>query len=313
MRLLITGSTGFIGSHLAETLAKQNHDVLCLERYVAGRQFEGSHRRVTYADLNDHATIKTIIMKEQPEIIVHLAALSPVAYSYTHWSEVLNTNFVATANLAEVCRQHDKSLKQFLFAGTSEEYGQQSSFPIKESAELNPNSPYAVSKVAADKYLRMMREAYEFPITIMRPFNTYGRTDNVHFITEKIISQMLNSNEIELGSSSPIRDFIHVDDHVNGYVKAIDNENAVNQAFNICSGEGMSIKDYVNKIAELMDWHGKVTYNTIPTRSNDINCLVGDNGNAKAVLGWRQTVSLEQGLTETIEKLKEQKMNGVKK
>lgn len=305
MKIFCTGTTGFIGSHLMPILAEQGHDVCCLERYVVGRQFEGNNRRVVHADLNDHATIKEIVIREQPEVVVHLASLSPVSYSYTHWAEVLQTNFVATANLAEVCRVHDEALKQFIFAGTSEEYGQQSDFPVKESAELKPNSPYAVSKVAADKYLHMMWDAYGFPVTIMRPFNTYGRSGNVHFITERVISQMLNCDKVELGDSTPIRDFIYVDDHVNGYVKAIGNKNAVNRVFNICSGEGISIKDYVDKIAELMDWHGEIVYDTIPTRPNDINCLVGDNGNARAVLGWRQTVSLEEGLTKTIEGLKE--------
>ena len=309
MKILCTGTTGFVGSHLSVELAKQ-HDVVCLERYVVGRQFEGNNRRVVHADLNDHATIKEIIINEQPEIVVHLAALSPVAYSYTHWSEVLRTNFLATANLAEICRVHDKALTQFVFAGTSEEYGQQTEFPIKESADLKPNSPYAVSKVAADKYLRMMWDAYSFPVTVIRPFNTYGRNGNIHFVTERIITQMLNSDKICLGDPFPVRDFIYIDDHVGAYLRAIGNEKAVNRAFNVCSGKGITILDYVHFIGKLMDWDGEIVWNTVPERPNDIHTLIGDNTKIWNLLGWKQTVRLEDGLTRTIESLKEKKEFG---
>jgi nucleoside-diphosphate-sugar epimerase len=305
MRVLVTGTTGFIGSHLAPKLSELGHDVCCVERYVVGRQFEGNNRKVVYADLNDHATVKEIVVRKQPEIVVHLASISPVAYSYTHWAEVLQTNFVATANLAEVCRVHDPALKQFVFAGTSEEYGQQFEFPIKESADLRPNSPYAVSKVAADKYLRMMWDAYGFPVTVMRPFNTYGRNGNIHFVTERIISQMLNGDGVvRLGNPDPVRDFIYVDDHVDAYVKAIGNKDAVNRAFNICNGTGISIREHATLIAEVIGWNGKIMYGTIPPRPNDILKLVGDNTKATDVLGWRPTVTLEEGLKLTVEEMK---------
>jgi nucleoside-diphosphate-sugar epimerase len=275
-----------------------------------GREFEGNNRRVVYADLNDHATVKEIIIKEQPEVVVHLASLSPVAYSYTHWAEVLQTNFVATANLAEVCRVHDQKLRQFIFAGTSEEYGQQHEFPIKESADLRPNSPYAVSKAAADKYLRMMWDAYGFPVTVMRPFNTYGRNGNAHFVTERIITQMLNGDGVQLGNPEPVRDFIYVSDHVDAYVRAVGEKTAINRAFNVCSGRGITIKDYVGLIAEVLGWKGEVEYGKIPERPNDIATLIGDNSKIKGALGWRQAVSLEEGLNRTIECLKEKYRNG---
>ncbi len=304
-KVLVTGTSGFIGSNLAPKLIQRGYDVVGLERYVVGRQFEGALKRVVYADLNDHVAVKQIIQQEQPEIVIHLAALSPVAYSYAHWSEVLKTNFDATANLAELCRLNIKNFRQFIFAGTSEEYGQQRNFPIKESADLRPNSPYAVSKAAADKYLRMLHDAYGFPVTIIRPFNSYGRSGNVHFVTEKIISQMLQgASTIKLGAFDPVRDFLYVDDHVEGYLKAVDNSRAVDRAFNICTGVGISIKDYVAKISSLIDWRGNVEWNSIPERPNDIYCLIGDNSKAKEILGWTPRYSLDEGLQLTIERLR---------
>ena len=305
--ILCTGTSGFIGSHLVPALKARGDNVTCLERYVVGREFEGKKTSVIYADLNDHTAIKKIIVKLQPEIVVHLAALSPVAYSYEHWSEVLQTNFSATVNLAEACRSNVKNFRQFVFAGTSEEYGQQQEFPIKENADLRPNSPYAVSKAAADKYLRMLWDAYKFPITVIRPFNTYGRINTGHFVTERIIMQMLQGETLNLGDPEPIRDFLYVDDHVDAYLRVIGNYGMIDRAFNVCTGHGISIRDYVKLIGELVGWNGKVNWGTIPKRPNDIITLIGSNTKAKTLLGWTPKTSLEEGLEKTISQLQDRR------
>ncbi len=309
MRILITGTTGFVGNSLAVELDKLGHDVYCLMRYVSGRGlYNERNLKTVFADLNDHFAIRNIARSVKPDIVFHLAALSPVSLSYDRPQEVLETNFVATANLAECCMRESPSLKQFVFAGTSEEYGNQSSFPIKETAELYPNSPYAVSKVAADKYLNYMFEAYGFPITIVRPFNTYGRLRDKHFVVERIISQMIaNQNgEVRLGDPEPVRDLMHMDDHVNAYLSVLDKSQAIGETFNFCTGNGVTIKDLTEKIANLLNFKGKIIWNTIPTRPLDIHTLIGNNTKARIMLNWKPNVNLEDGLKRTVEAL----MNG---
>lgn len=305
MRVLVTGSSGFIGGRLASELEDQKHDVYCLERYVAGRTLYGGRQHKTvFADLNDHFAIKNLIRTLQPEAVFHLAASTSATYSYDHPMEVININFTAAANLAETCLREDDNLKQFLFAGSSEEYGNQTEFPIKEGAELRPNTPYAVAKVAADKYLRYMYDAYAFPATILRNFNSYGRVHDRQFIVERIITQMLKGGEVRLGDRSPVRDFEYVDDHMNAYLSCLGRREAIGEVFNFCTGVGVTIGELAETIAGIVGFRGDVVWGTIPQRPLDIQCLIGDNAKAERILGWKPTVKLRVGLTRTINALK---------
>lgn len=307
-RILITGTTGFIGSQLAPLLSKMGHDVYCLERYMSGHYAPNGRKQLqtVYANLTDHYAIRNTIKTVQPEIIIHLAAITPVAYSYDRPSEVLETNFVATANLAEAALRDDDNLRQFIFAGTSECYGNQTEFPTKEDARFYPTSPYSVSKLAAVNYLQYMHIAYDFPATIIFPFNTYGRGHSKFFVVERMLSQMLNGEkEVHLGDPEPVRDFLYGADHVEGYVKALNHPKAVGESFNICTGTGIKISELAKKCAEMTGFQGDIVWSTIPRRPLDIYTLIGDNSKAKNVLGWTPTVSLEEGLKMTIEGLKQ--------
>jgi nucleoside-diphosphate-sugar epimerase len=305
MKCLVTGSSGFIGRNLASALLEKGHDVYGLERYVTGRTIFKTHGlKTVFANLNDPFATHQAVRSVRPEAVFHLASLSPVAFSYDHPNEVMETNFLGTVNLAESCMR-EGCLKHFLFAGTSEEYGNQESFPINERAKLNPNSPYGVSKVAAENYLRYMRQSYDFPVTILRPFNTYGRTDNTHFIVENIISQALQNSQVILGDSSPVRDFIYVTDHVDAYLSCFDQPDAsIGETFNFCTGRGTSIKELAQSIFSLVDFKGEVFWDAIPPRPLDIHCLVGDNSKAREKLGWKPRISLEEGLAKTVAELK---------
>jgi nucleoside-diphosphate-sugar epimerase len=300
MRILVTGGTGFIGSHLVPRLLSEGHEVYSLERYVTGRYVLGEVKAV-FADLRDAFAVRKVVREVQPEAVIHLASISPVSYSYDHPQEVFETNALGTINLAEACLREVHHFEHFLFAGTSEEYGNQEKFPITEEAELRPNSPYAVSKVAADKYLQYMKDAYDFPVTILRPFNTYGRKDNTHFVVERTITQMLKEKIVKLGDPNPVRDFLYVDDHVEAYLKCLDNEKAKGEVFNFCTGRGVSIKELVELIAKLTGFEGEVIWGTIPARPLDIKKLVGSYEKANHTLGWRPTVTLEEGLRKTID------------
>ena len=211
-KILISGATGFIASHLIPKLVEAGHEVTALHRYVTGRYVLGENYNIVHASLEDADGIAMVVEKVDPEVVIHLGAISAVSYSYDHPQEVNDVNYIGLINLAESCRKLTSDFQQFISAGTSEEYGNQKQHPIKEDAMLRPNSPYAVSKAASTMYLEYMRDAYNFPMTICRPFNTYGRIKNRHFVTERILTQMLEGvKELRLGDPHPVRDLLFRD------------------------------------------------------------------------------------------------------
>ena len=305
-KVFLTGATGFIGKELVQKLLGKRYDVHTLERYVTGRySFEGRKDLVNhYGNLSDLPAIKNIIREVQPDYVIHLASISPVSFSYDHYIEVAETNYVGTINLAEACYREVPHFKQFIMAGTSEEYGmtlKDRRKKLTEDSPLHPNSPYAVSKVASDFYLRYMYEAYNFPFTILRPYNTYGRRDNSHFFVERTITQMLKGKKVYLGDKSAVRDWIYVDDHVDAYVKALGNTKVVGETIQVCTGKGYSTEETATIIAKLTGYRGDIVWNATPKRPLDAPILVGDNSKARKLLGWEPKYTLEEGLKKTIE------------
>lgn len=301
MRVLATGGSGFIGSHLIPKLVERGHEVYSLARYVTGRYVLGSKATTVFGDLRDSFTIRKLMREIQPEAVIHLAAISPVSYSYDHPQEVVEVNTLGTITLSEACLREIPHFKHFLFAGTSEEYGDQERSPIGEDFELRPCSPYAVSKVAADKYLQYMREAYDFPVTVLRPFNTYGRKENAHFVVERMIVQMLREKTVRLGDPTPVRDFMYVNDHVDAYLSCLDSPKAIGEVFNFCTGHGVSIRELVEIISDFTGFGGEIQWNTIPARPLDIEKLVGNHDKATRVLEWRPEYSIEEGLKKAVD------------
>jgi dTDP-glucose 4,6-dehydratase len=226
--------------------------------------------------------------------------VSAVAYSYEHPQEVIETNLVGTINLAEACLRESHNFKRFLFAGTSEEYGN-NGFEIQvETNPLKPASPYAVGKVACENYLDYMNDAYDFPITILRPFNTYGRKADYHFLIEKTIVQMLSQKIVRLIDPVPIRDWLYVEDHVDAYLTCLENQKATNQILNFCTGTGYTVRDTVDKIAKLTDFNGEIQWDSAPQRPTESKTIIGSYERAKRILGWEPKWTLERGLEQTI-------------
>lgn len=302
LRILVTGTTGFIGSHLVPELVKQSHDVFGVERYVTGRYVLGNQRetKTVFADIREYFDVRQIVRQVQPDVLIHLAAASAVAYSYQHPHEMIDTNLTGTINLAEACLREAPNLIQFLFASTSETYGNGPS-PKTEETPQNPNSPYSVSKLASEKYLLYMRDAYRFPVTVLHPFNTYGRKNNTHFVVERAIFQMLKKQSVSLGDPTPIRDFLYVDDHVNAYLACLNNSKAIGEVFNFCTGKGITIRDLAEKISKITDYRKEIHWESIPRRPLDIKELIGDYSKAKRVLGWKPKYTLDQGLKLTVD------------
>ena len=307
-KIFLTGGTGFIGSILLERLIERNHEVYILCRNVTDRNLNFRKEiNVILGDLTDPHHLRKSIKQINPDVVIHLAAQSSVAYSHEHPQENAEVTYIGTINLQKAC-EGLSNLEKFVYAGSSEEYGNQIKFPIKEDAPLLPNQPYAIAKVAADNYLNYCKESIGFPSVILRPFNTLGRTKNFTFVTEKIIYNMLvnQSETLTLGNPDAIRDLLYVDDHVNGYVKAVETpfdslENV--RAINLCTGIGTSIKSLAEQIKSLTDFEGEIRWN-VSVRPTEIHRLIGDYVQAVHFLGWKPQYPLREGLKLAIENIK---------
>lgn len=305
MRILITGISGFIGQHLAEQLIADGHEVHGLYEHPESRAKNPhvSHSRQHVANLTNHEAIETVIKTVQPEAVLHLASRSEVALSFRNYIEVTNVNYVAVVNLAEACRQHAPDLKAFVMASTMETYGNAFVFTgeraFTEDTLQFPMAPYAVAKLACERYLAYMGYAYQFPYVILRQTNTYGRRDNSFFIVERIISQMVAGNEVNLGVGWPVRNFLFIDDLVDFYRVLLDRL-PVGETFVTGPDNALTISQLVDVIAAKMDWHGTVNWDTVPARAAEVPYLNSDPAKARELLGWQPQVSLDEGLDRTI-------------
>jgi len=309
MKVFVTGATGFIGSNLIPKLLERNHEVYALCRSVTDRKIDlPKDVNVVYGDLSEAHFLKKVIGEIKPEAIIHLASSSSVYYSHKHSEENFETTVLGTINIQKAC-ENLSSLEKFVFAGTSEEYGNQDFFPIKETAPLRPNQPYAIAKVAGDQYLQYCRDAQGFPSITMRAFNTYGRIKNFSFVVERIITQMLTSHEVVLGNPKPIRDLLYVDDHVEAYVQMIETpfnvfETHDVKALNFCTGVGTSIMELAEWIRGIIGFHGEILWNKTNIRHTEINKLVGSFELAHKLLGWIPRYNIHEGLPLTVMKVK---------
>ena len=272
MKVLLTGSTGFIGSRLAVLLRERGWEIWEMLRYVSGGRYAYYDRpNRVFADLKDPEAIHNAVRTAKPEVIIHLAAESAVSFSFEHPRDVLETNLLGTVDLARAALE--VGVKHFIFASTSEVYGRSKSFPVSEEEPLGATSPYAVSKIASEEALRVMMHTDHLPATIMRPFNTYGRglVRNPHFIVERAITQALERGKIELHDPNPFRDFMFREDHVAAYLAIMENWNrAVGETFNITTGQTWQIRQMAEAVARTVKAQTgravEVTFSELPDR-----------------------------------------------
>lgn len=306
MKIFLTGHNGFIGGYMVERL-KDRHELSFLQH-----------------DLRDHQAVALQVKTVNPDIIVHLAARTEVQDSFYEQVTFSEVNYTGTVNLIEAARECS-NLKNFVFASTMEVYGWQPiSDVIKEGKEdpdnipafdettpPNPNAPYAVAKYGCEKYLEYAHRSYGLPFTAIRQTNAYGRHDNDFFVTEQIITQMLdNPDEINLGYGEPYRNFIFIEDLLDAWQTVIENPDKCNgDIFCIGPNNPIKIKNYVDLIAKKLNWTGKVNWDTKPPRPGEIYLLNSVPTKIKQKLGWEPKVTLSDGVDRTIElwKNKQQK------
>ena len=312
MRTLITGVTGFIGNALARRLLDLGHDVYGLVRFTSNPARIPEGVKVVHADLTDYHSVEMAVRVVRPEVVFHLAALTPVSLSFDQPEAYIETNFLGTVRLLEALRKHSReSLQLFALAGTTEMYD--TSEPIDEHTPFSPKSPYAVSKVAAVRYAKYMHAVYGMPVVIVVPCNTYGRANvgQRHFVIEKVITSMLEGKKrIVMGNPDAKRDFMFREDHVNAYLSVMraildeERENLLGGLFVFGTGKAHSILEVFEICREITGWDGEVLWNAY-IRPYDQPVIVTNPRRAMLKLGWKPKYDLNSGLRRAVREWKE--------
>tara|TARA_Y100000588_G_scaffold388688_1_gene489518 strand:+ start:4233 stop:5210 length:978 start_codon:yes stop_codon:yes gene_type:complete len=307
MKVLITGADGFIGSHLTEILVKNNYEVRALSQYNSFNNWGWLEDieclddiEVISGDIRDLSFCRSLT--KNIDVVFHLAALIGIPYSYTAPDSYLETNIRGTMNMCHAVM--DSSVQQLIYTSTSEVYGTALYIPIDEKHPLQPQSPYSASKIAADAMAMSFFNAYDLPLTIARPFNTYGPRQSARAVIPNIIAQIASGiKKIKLGSVSPTRDFNYVEDTCNGFISLLNQNSTIGEVYNIGSNSEVSILEVFNLIKELMDSDVEIfkEEERIRPENSEVQRLVCDNTKIKNATGYKQSVDLEQGLKKTID------------
>ncbi len=313
MKVLLTGILGFIGSNMAERLIEDGHEVYGLVRRVASRNMASigeilSDITLISGDVSDYVSTRNALRTANPEVVIHLAALSPVRDSFERPFEYQQANLIGTMNVAHaLLEMPDSKNRKILAAATAEVYGIQGNAPLTEDLPLHPSSPYAVSKAAGDLYLQMMFNSYDLHGTVMRPTNSYGRKFDKSFVIEYLVTQMLGDRPVYIGAPDSVRDYMYVTDHVNAYMLAMKSLKADGQVFNAGTGMGVTNKELAEMIARKTGFDlKKIKYGAYPPGYpyrpviSDQPYLVLDSNRINKVLGWAPKVTLDKGLEKVI-------------
>ncbi len=316
-KILVTGAGGFIASHLIERLILEGCKLRAFVHYNSRNKWgwidllskEKSEKIEIFAgDIRDHNIVRKAV--KGVDIIFHLAALIGIPYSYFSPDSYVETNVRGTLNLLQAA--DEGKIRCFIHTSTSEVYGTAQYVPINENHPINPQSPYAATKSAADLLAMSFYRSFNLPVSVVRPFNTYGPRQSARAIIPTIITQILKgSRTINLGSLHPTRDFTFVKDTVEGFIKAAVSKNSIGEIINLGSSYEISMGELADKIAKLMCVSIKVKSEEARKRpkNSEVERLYADNTKAKEFLGWMPRYSLEKGLIETIKWLKTNKDN----
>ncbi len=304
--LLVTGADGFIGSHLVEALVARGHRVTALAQYNSFNNWgwlDGiqclDQVKVVTGDIRDPHFCKQITRDQ--DVIFHLAALIAIPYSYVAPDSYVDVNVRGTLNICQAAREN--GVRRILQTSTSEVYGTAQYVPINEAHPLQPQSPYSASKIGADAMAMSFFHAFGLPVTIARPFNTYGPRQSARAIIPTVISQIAaGKKQIALGDLAPTRDFSFVRDTCRGLVQLAECEAAIGKTVNIGSNSEISIGDMVEMIKRVMGADVEVVSESQRTRpeGSEVQRLWCDNSLIRSMTGYEPEYSLETGLAETV-------------
>lgn len=306
-KILVTGADGFIGSHLTEKLVENGFKVKALVQYNSFNKWGWledvnckNQIEILSGDIRDAYFCKEI--SKNIDTIFHLAALIAIPFSYIAPQSYLETNIRGTLNICQAAKENNVS--RLIHTSTSEVYGTANYVPIDENHKLQPQSPYSASKIAADVIAMSFYNSFDLPVTIARPFNTYGPRQSARAIIPTIITQIAaGKKKIKIGDLSPTRDFNYVEDCCNGIISLAENKSAIGETFNIGSNSEISIGDLFKLIKELMPSNAEYSIDEKRKRpkKSEVFRLCCDNKKIKQIIGYDPKIDIRNGLKKTID------------
>lgn len=311
-KILVTGSDGFIGSHLTEELVKVGYEVKAFVYYNSFNTWGWletlpkeimEHVEIFQGDVRDPNGVR--VAMKGVDAVFHLAALIAIPFSYHSPDAYVDTNIKGTLNVLQAAR--DLGVRT-LVTSTSEVYGTAQYVPIDELHPFQGQSPYSATKIGADRLAESFYRAFELPVTIVRPFNTYGPRQSARAVIPTIIIQLLSGySEIKLGSLTPTRDFNYVKDTANGFIEIYKSDKTIGQEINIATQKEISIGELANELIRQINPEAKIICEEERLRpeKSEVNRLLGSNEKILKLTDWKPQYTFEEGLAETIEFLKQ--------
>ncbi len=313
MKLLISGADGFIGSHLTEALLEAGYNVKAFVYYNSFNNWgwldtlpkeKLSQIEIFTGDIRDPNGVRTAM--KGVDMVFHLAALIAIPFSYHSPDSYVDTNIKGTLNVLQAAR--DLETSRVLVTSTSEVYGTAQYVPIDEKHPFQGQSPYSATKIGADRLAESFYRSFDMPISIVRPFNTYGPRQSARAVIPTIISQLLaGKEEIKLGSLTPTRDFNFVKDTANGFIEIAKSDKTIGEEINIATQQEISIGELAQEIIDQINPKAKIICEEQRLRpeKSEVNRLLGSNEKIKRLTNWRPQYTFEQGIQETIEWMKQ--------